>query len=122
MSQSQLRVHIFDLPQAMIYEILLRLAQIHYDSLDELAKTCHYFKNCCQEFMEKHPRQLFIKPLREDDSDSFDSDCSGNYNYDELDDLDILNNELDDLSYGSNYPDDEDDDLSPYESEPVHPL
>lgn len=94
--------HIFDLPEDVIGEIVLRLADINYDSIYRLAQTCQYFNRFCTKFMLANPRIKFIKPTV-DYSDSDDSDYlyddSNEPEYESLDD-DL---DLDCLSYGSNY-------------------
>ena len=106
------KTHIFDLPRELMLEIIKRLASIDYDSIPGLSRTCHYMRDCCQEFVKHNPRHKFKNPFYLDDGSS----CSDDDYWDDLtdsfydeDELEDLFDDVDRLSMGSNYDDRLDD-------------
>lgn len=101
-----MKPHLFDLPQDLLNEILLRLARESYESINSLGKTCHYLKNICDDFVERLPREKFYIP-RPPSSSSLDDWGDQHDEYSTVDDIELIVDEyFDRFSYGSNYDED----------------
>lgn len=93
--QTQLRMpfptHIFDLPRELIFELLKRM---DLGSIDNMERTCCYFKETVKDFKSSH-RDVMTKKFFSERANIESSDDDDDYYYEDDDDSELE-------SFGSN--------------------